>query len=74
MKMTPEVMTAEGHAVARGVEELMSRLSQEGRALSNLVLFFAAPFIGLAYIIAFPFIGFAVMAGALVKSAHAGRS
>ncbi|HEY5999470.1 MAG TPA: hypothetical protein VI078_09265 [bacterium] len=27
----------------------------------NVLLFFAAPFIGLAYIIAFPFIGVAVM-------------
>jgi hypothetical protein len=74
MKMTPEVMTAEGQAAARGVEQLMSRLSQEGRALSSLVLFFAAPLVGLVYIVIFPFVGFAALAGALVKSAHAGRS
>lgn len=33
-----------------------------GNALKNIVLFFAAPFIGLAYIIAFPFVGVTVMA------------
>ena len=31
-------------------------------ALLNILLFFAAPFIGLAYIIAFPFVGLGVMA------------
>ncbi len=33
-----------------------------GNALKNIVLFFAAPFIGLAYIIAFPFVGLAALA------------
>ncbi len=33
-----------------------------GSALKNIALFFAAPFIGLAYIIAFPFVGLGVMA------------
>ncbi len=31
-------------------------------ALLNILLFFAAPFIGLAYIVAFPFVGLGVMA------------
>ena len=35
---------------------------EAGHALKNIVLFFAAPFIGLAYIIAFPFVGLAVLA------------
>ena len=33
-----------------------------GSVLKNIVLFFAAPFIGLAYIVALPFVGLAVLA------------
>jgi hypothetical protein len=33
-----------------------------GSALKNIVLFFVAPFIGLAYIVALPFVGLAVLA------------
>ena len=33
-----------------------------GNMLKNIVLFFAAPFIGLAYIVALPFVGLAVLA------------
>jgi hypothetical protein len=33
-----------------------------GNTLVNIVLFFAAPFIGLAYIVALPFVGLAVLA------------
>ena len=33
-----------------------------GGALKNIALFFAAPFIGLAYIVAFPFVGLAALA------------
>jgi len=33
-----------------------------GNALLNVLLFFAAPFIGLAYIVAFPFVGIGIMA------------
>jgi CheY-like chemotaxis protein len=33
-----------------------------GRAVKNVALFFAAPFVGLAYILAFPFVGFAMLA------------
>jgi len=36
--------------------------TEEGSTLKNIVLFFAAPFIGLAYIIAFPFVGLAALA------------
>ena len=31
-------------------------------ALKNIALFFAAPFIGLAYIVALPFVGLGIMA------------
>src|SRR5665811_2082138 len=33
-----------------------------GSVLKNIILFFAAPFIGLAYIVALPFVGLAVLA------------
>src|ERR1019366_7735756 len=33
-----------------------------GSVLNNIVLFFAAPFIGLAYIVGLPFVGLAVLA------------
>jgi len=33
----------------------------------NILLFFAAPFIGLAYIIAFPFIGVAAVVRAVLR-------
>jgi len=39
-----------------------------GLAIKNVALFFAAPFVGLAYIIAFPFVGFAMLAWIGVKS------
>jgi hypothetical protein len=35
----------------------------------NILLFFTAPFIGLAYIVAFPFIGFSVIARCGVRLA-----
>ena len=34
----------------------------EGNALKNILLFFAAPFIGLAYIVAFPVVGLVALA------------
>src|ERR1017187_1264328 len=38
-------------------------------SLKNIVLFFAAPFIGLAYIVAFPFVGLGVLAMLAVRAA-----
>ena len=46
-------------------------------ALKNIVLFFAAPFIGLAYVVAFPFVGlgvFAVLAGRVAARFEAVRT
>lgn len=40
-------------------------------ALKNIALFFAAPFIGLAYIVAFPFVGLGVLAVLAVRAAAA---
>lgn len=39
-----------------------------GTFLKNLVLFFLAPFIGLAYVLTFPFIGFATLAWSAMKA------
>lgn len=39
-----------------------------GRILKNVALFFAAPFVGLAYIIAFPFVGLGMLAWYAGKS------
>ncbi len=36
----------------------------------NIALFFAAPFIGLAYVIAFPFVGLGVMAMLAMRAAN----
>ena len=45
-----------------------------GRVVKNVALFFAAPFIGLAYIIAFPFVGLGMLAwlGGKALMAHEG--
>jgi hypothetical protein len=59
------VLTRNGGAVtaaANGKETLVKRVK-------NVALFFAAPFIGLAYLLAFPFVGFAMLAWIAVKAA-----
>jgi CheY-like chemotaxis protein len=42
---------------------------RDGSALLNILLFFAAPFIGLAYIVALPFVGLGVMAVLATRAA-----
>jgi hypothetical protein len=59
------VLTRTGHAVttaAKGKATLVRRVK-------NVALFFAAPFIGLAYLLAFPLVGFALLAWIAVKAA-----
>ena len=41
-----------------------------GSALRNILLFFAAPFIGLAYIVVFPFVGLGMMAVLAAREAN----
>ena len=48
--------------VAAVPEALPAEAASAASVLKNIALFFAAPFIGLAYIIAMPFYGFAVLA------------
>ncbi|HWR96939.1 MAG TPA: hypothetical protein VN317_00805 [Candidatus Methanoperedens sp.] len=47
-----------GRQVGSGEVALAQGVARESVA-KNILLFFAAPFIGLAYIVAFPFIGVA---------------
>ena len=63
----PEAADAEVAPVAKvAVEEEVKPQS----ALLNIALFFAAPFIGLAYIIAFPFVGAGVIAMLAFRAAN----
>lgn len=73
---TNNIMAANGLAVAIGygpaiggngytVTGVNARL---GRRVRNVALFFAAPFIGLAYLLAFPFVGFALLAWVAAKA------
>ena len=41
----------------------------EGSTLKNILLFFAAPFLGLAYIVALPFVGLSFLAVVAVRAA-----
>ena len=49
-------------ALPAAVEAPQAEPAATRSALLNILLFFAAPFIGLAYIVAFPFVGLGVMA------------
>jgi CheY-like chemotaxis protein len=52
-----QVLALPATAVAPSAEAVES-----GSKLKNILLFFAAPFIGLAYIVAFPFVGLGILA------------
>ena len=67
MKRTPDVLNAGEQVFGEGLDQLMSRMALEGRALTNLLLFFAAPLMGLVYIVVFPFVGFAALARAALR-------
>ena len=49
-------------ALPAAVEAPQAEAPASGSALRNILLFFAAPFIGLAYIVVFPFVGLGYMA------------
>jgi CheY-like chemotaxis protein len=55
-KTETEAAAAEAPAV-----ETAGRSRNVGRAAKNIALFFAAPFVGLAYILVFPFVGLAML-------------
>ena len=57
------VFARKGYAATAG-----KRGARIGRRVKNVALFFAAPFIGLAYLLAFPVVGFALLAWIAVKA------
>ena len=50
-------------------EAAKTELGRKDSTLKNILLFFAAPFIGLAYIIAFPFVGLGIFAVLTARAA-----
>ena len=61
-KATAAETAAEAAAEAAAVPEGAAAEEGAGSRVKNIALFFAAPFIGLAYILAFPFVGLAMLA------------
>ncbi len=66
--MTAPAVAAEAAALPAAAELPMAEAPGLGRALMNIGLFFAAPFIGLAYIVALPFVGLGVIAALAVRA------
>ena len=64
MATMAKVMAA-GQMVAAERSEVETR--ERENVAKNIALFFAAPFIGLGYIIAFPFIGCAILMKAALR-------
>jgi CheY-like chemotaxis protein len=70
--LSPEMIeesAREAVAAPEPVEEVAEVTVRKENALKNIALFFAAPFIALAYIIAFPFVGLAVLAWMGIEAA-----
>ena len=59
------VLTHKGYAVTTAAKRNTTLVTR----VKNVALFFAAPFIGLAYLLAFPFVGFAMLAWIAAKAA-----
>ncbi len=66
--MTVPAVAAEAAALPAAAGLPMAEAPGLGRALMNIGLFFAAPFIGLAYIVALPFVGLGVIAALAVRA------
>jgi CheY-like chemotaxis protein len=64
--LSPDMIEGSAHkalAAATAAAETQAATAEPvGSTLKNVALFFAAPFIGLAYLMAFPFVGMAVLA------------
>lgn len=62
---TKHAFVAEGYAYALPAENAVAVANKEvaaGTHLKNIALFFAAPFVGLAYLLAFPLVGLGMLA------------
>lgn len=73
MNTTSGLLAVQHQGALRNYEASLSRMALEGRAATNVLLFFGAPFIGLVYIIVFPFVGFGALAKALFQKAASGN-
>ena len=54
---------------AKAPADAPAEVPKEGSILKNILLFFAAPFLGLAYIVALPFVGLGVLAVLAARAA-----
>jgi CheY-like chemotaxis protein len=61
--------TAQVLALPAAAEAAQAEAAGTESMLKNILLFFAAPFIGLAYIVAFPFVGLGILAVMAARSA-----
>jgi len=66
----PETAAAEAVPLAAEMPRIEEEAVGTENALLNVALFFAAPFIGLAYVIVFPFVGFGVLAVLAMRAAN----
>jgi DNA-binding NtrC family response regulator len=69
--MATPAAAAEVAVLPNSIEAPLASTATKGRALKNILMFFAAPFIGLAFIIAFPFVGLASLLWMAGKAAVA---
>ncbi len=61
-----------GHVTSADTVRTMPKATHAGKTTArNIALFLAAPFIGLAYIVALPVVGFAMIARIAVRAALA---
>jgi hypothetical protein len=60
--------TAKLYVVASNAAEEPAEAGESRSALTNIALFFAAPFIGLVYVIALPFVGLGYLAVLAVRT------
>ncbi len=66
--ITVQAVAEEVAALPAAAEPSVAEAPGLGRVLKNIALFFAAPFIGLAYIVALPFVGVGFMATLAVRA------
>lgn len=71
--LTKNMVIANGFAFADGFDWIVAG-KEILKKLRNVALFFAAPFIGLAYFVAFPFIGVAMIAWIAGKAVAKSRT
>ena len=68
---TKNLMATNGWMLGMGYAPVVTARSKANlvKRAKNVALFFAAPFVGLAYLLAFPVVGFGLLAWTAVKAA-----